>query len=509
VVDAAAAPATSGSATFEQYIDHSNPSLGTFSQSYSWSSQYCTKAGCPVVLFTPGEVNASGYGGYLTNATLTGQFAKAIGGAVILIEHRYWGESSPYADLSTKNMQYLTLNNSIHDLTHFARTVKLPFDKNGSSNADKAPWVLAGGSYSGALSAWTESVAPGTFWAYHASSAPVEAIYDYWQYFQPVNDGMPKNCSKDLGRVIDHIDHVLASGSEKEKHDLKDMFGLADVTANDDFGAALENGPWLWQSNRFYANGGFFEMCDAVENAGLYSNTTKTFMPGADGVGLAKALPGYANWFKKTFLPGWCEAYGYADWQGEMNVQCFNTHNASSPMYTDHTLSNGFDRQWQWFLCNEPFGYWQDGAPKNTNSLVSRFVTGDYWENQCQLFFPEQDGYTFGYAKGKREADVNAFTKGWSNTNTTRLLWVNGEFDPWRSSGVSSIFRPGGPLQSTEQAPVDIVPGGYHCSDLLMKNGQVNAGVAAVQQKEIDQIVAWVNEWPGKAPSYVKRTFEA
>jgi hypothetical protein len=41
------------------------------------------------------------------------------------------------------------------------------------------PWVLTGGSYSGALAAWTESIAPGTFWAYHASSAPVEAIYDF------------------------------------------------------------------------------------------------------------------------------------------------------------------------------------------------------------------------------------------------------------------------------------------------------------------------------------------
>ena len=76
-------------------------------------------------------------------------------------------------------MQHLTLKNSIADLTLFAKTVKLPFDKNGSSSATKAPWVLSGGSYSGALAAWTEHTAPGTFWAYHASSAPVEAISDY------------------------------------------------------------------------------------------------------------------------------------------------------------------------------------------------------------------------------------------------------------------------------------------------------------------------------------------
>lgn len=74
---------------------------------------------------------------------------------------RYWGESSPYADLTTENLQLLTLKQAIADFTYFAKTAALPFDKNGSSNADKAPWVFSGGSYSGALAAWTESTSPG------------------------------------------------------------------------------------------------------------------------------------------------------------------------------------------------------------------------------------------------------------------------------------------------------------------------------------------------------------
>ena len=95
---------------------------------------------------------------------------------------RFWGESSPYDDLTTENLQLLTLKQAIADFTYFAKTVDLPFDTNHASNADKAPWVFSGGSYSGALAAWTESTAPGTFWAYHASSAPVEAISDYVRF---------------------------------------------------------------------------------------------------------------------------------------------------------------------------------------------------------------------------------------------------------------------------------------------------------------------------------------
>lgn len=92
---------------------------------------------------------------------------------------RYWGESSPYADLTAQTLQLLTLHQAIQDFVNIAKTIALPFDTNHGSNADKAPWVFSGGSYSGALAAWIESMAPGTFWAYHASSAPVQAIEDY------------------------------------------------------------------------------------------------------------------------------------------------------------------------------------------------------------------------------------------------------------------------------------------------------------------------------------------
>jgi len=80
---------------------------------------------------------------------------------------------------------------------------------------------------------------------------------------------------------------------------------------------------------------------------------TNTTLPGAKGVGLETALAGYAQWFNDTYLPGTCAGYGYAEWQDPYSVQCFNTYNASSPMYTDTSLSNTFDRQWIWFLCNQ------------------------------------------------------------------------------------------------------------------------------------------------------------
>ena len=162
-------------------------------------------------------------------------------------------------------------------------------------------------------------------------------------------------------------------------------------------------------------------------------------------------------------------------------------------------MSNEVDRQWTWFLCNEPFAYWQDGAPEGTPSIVSRHVDAAYWQRQCALNFPTEGNYTFGSAKGKTVDTTNAYTGGWGNRNSTRLIWTNGEFDPWRSTSVSSSFRPGGPLESTPSQPLQVIPSGIHCSDLILKNGAVNAGVQTVIDNEIKQIKTWVDEFYSKS----------
>lgn len=77
---------------------------------------------------------------------------------------------------------------------------------------------------------------------------------------------------------------------------------------------------------------------------------------------------------------------------------------------------------------------------------------------------------------------------------------MNGELDPWRTAGVSSEFRPGGPLQSTEEIPVEIIPGGFHCSDLILKN-YIDPGVKKVVDREIEILKGWVAEWYVGKPS--------
>jgi hypothetical protein len=100
------------SSTFEQPIDHTNASVATFSQFYYYSDEWWTEGG-PVVFFTPGEVNVTGYGTYASLNRTTGVLASEISTAVNLLEHRYWRMSSAYVNLTTVNMQYLNLENAI------------------------------------------------------------------------------------------------------------------------------------------------------------------------------------------------------------------------------------------------------------------------------------------------------------------------------------------------------------------------------------------------------------
>lgn len=153
---------------------------------------------------------------------------------------------------------------------------------------------------------------------------------------------------------------------------------------------------------------------------------------------------------------------------------------------------------------------------------MSRYVTAEYFQRQCDLFFPREDNYTYGSAAGKTAEDVNTWTDGWNLVNTTRLLWANGlvsslgvylhvnysnsigdantdiaesEFDPWRSASVSSELRPGGPLASTEEAPVFLLSGATHCNDMYYRSGVANAGAAAVQRKQIETMSKWVEDF--------------
>ncbi|EIW61562.1 peptidase S28 [Trametes versicolor FP-101664 SS1] len=456
---------------FDQLIDHTNPSLGTFKQRFWTTAEWFEKGG-PVVLFTPGEANAQPYSGYLTNRTINGQIAQELGGVTIVLEHRYYGLSNPFPDLSVKSLKFHTIQQAIDDLEYFAKTVDLPMAGGDALKPGQAPWILIGGSYSGALTSFTVVNKPNLFQAAYASSAVVESITDYWGYFEPIRQFMPQNCSADVEAVIAHIDQVFTSKNTKEIDSIKALFNMSALTHLDDVAGALRNNLWDWQSlSPSSGYGAFHAFCDALEVKNGVS-------AGPKGWGVAHALPAWAA--------HWTGGY-YADLCGDQDVvSCLGTYNATQEFWTDTSIDNA-GRSWTWIVCNE-VGFYQEGAPINHPTLVTRLVQPAYDERQCTYWFPE--AFPIGTLPVPRVDQTNKAYHGWF-VNENHLFFANGHRDPWREA---TLAADGTNFRSTPGQPLAISDG-FHCSDLSTTNGNVDATVLAVQQQALKAIAGWIAEW--------------
>lgn len=149
-------------------------------------------------------------------------------------------------------------------------------------------------------------------------------------------------------------------------------------------------------------------------------------------------------------------------------------------------------------LCNEPFGWYQVGPPESDGcNIVSAQLRPEQYSRRCPLMFPETNGFVSGSVTGFTEKHLNMYTKGW-NAPYKRVFFANGEFDPWRSATLSSDYRPGGPVNTTD-APVYVVKGGVHTPELFID--EEDPYTWPVAEAAIKQMGIWLDEWekPKKA----------
>ncbi|KAI0072974.1 peptidase S28 [Panus rudis PR-1116 ss-1] len=466
-------PAYNTTYYFEQLIDHNNPKLGTFKQRF-WHTWEFYEDGGPIILMTPGEANAAPYTGYLTNKTINGQIAQQENGATIVLEHRFFGLSNPKPDLSDESLKLLTIQQAIDDLEYFAKNVKLPMPGGDHVGPDKAPWILIGGSYSGALTSYTVVNKPGLFSAAYASSAVVEAIVDYWGYYEPIRQFMPKNCSADVQAVIAHVDKVFTSKNQSAINETKALFGLEALEHLDDAAGALRNNLWAWQSlsPSTGTEGQFFKFCDALEVKNGVSAP-------ASGWGLDHALAAWGAYWKLTYIDILCDGMDVVD--------CFGSYDPTADFFTDTSVDNAH-RSWTWMVCNE-LGFLLEGVPVGHPTIVTRLVQPIYDERQCTYFFPK----TFRKPPVPKADQTNRKYAGW-DVKVDRLFFANGQRDPWREATVSAD---GHTVPNSPQMPI-AVSDGFHCSDLSTSNGVVDATVKKVQ----DQALATIHNWLAEGTSH-------
>ena len=99
-----------------------------------WVDRRHQQPGGPVLLLVGGEGEASP--AWLRAGALS-QYAAEHGAAMYVLEHRYYGHSRPTANLSTKELAWLSADQALADAARFIRAQRRPGEK----------WVALGGSY--------------------------------------------------------------------------------------------------------------------------------------------------------------------------------------------------------------------------------------------------------------------------------------------------------------------------------------------------------------------------
>ncbi|KHJ95410.1 serine carboxypeptidase S28 [Oesophagostomum dentatum] len=111
-------------------------------------------------------------------------WGKKFGAALFALEHRFYGESHPTPDQSVENLKYLSSRQALEDVANFIRSMNAKY-------GFKDPlWVTFGGSYSGALSLWARQAYPDLIIGAIGSSAPVNAVVDFWGYLEVVEEAL-------------------------------------------------------------------------------------------------------------------------------------------------------------------------------------------------------------------------------------------------------------------------------------------------------------------------------
>ncbi|MGK5082515.1 S28 family serine protease [Bdellovibrionota bacterium FG-1] len=417
---------------FEQKLNPSNPTdLRTFKQRYYVYSGYASGPSAPVVLYIGGEaplVPRSFMGGRFAD-----QVAQKLHAHLVGIEHRYYGDSQPFAMLTPENLQYLSSDNALMDLASIQKFLM-------TAKGLQGKWIAMGGSYPGALSAFYRLKYPELIAGSLASSAPVQAKNAFEEYDSHVTEVLGPVCSDALRKVVTAAESALAVGGA-DALAFKDRFSAASVKNDGDF---------------------LYLLADVTADAVQY---------------------GYPAKLCDQLVPALNPVQAYADYVRSFLKQREQTADDFSPAVAGRLGADESDgmRQWTYQSCRE-FGYWQDGHHDRARSVRSANLNADYDRGLCKRFF--------GLNSIADEAATNAkyYQPLLDPAQTSRILFTNGSVDPW--SELSITHQRGNDVNAnTFSAMID---GKAHCSDLYGPNSDDPLSLTRARQQFLDVAAQWV-----------------
>jgi thymus-specific serine protease len=129
---------------------------------------------------------------------------------LVNVEHRFYGESYPTLDMSTANLKYLSSQQGLADLARIIPYVKDQY------NTASSKVITVGGSYPGNMAAWFKLKYPHVSVGSIASSAPLTAKANFYEYMEVVNDALVyfsgQQCSDAFAAAAEAVQTLVAQG---------------------------------------------------------------------------------------------------------------------------------------------------------------------------------------------------------------------------------------------------------------------------------------------------------
>jgi serine protease 16 len=418
-------------AQLDHYSDVATGAVA-WKQRYSVDDTHWCGEGCPIFLGIGGESEAvpGEFAGLPLADTFIFTLAEQQGALIVILEHRFFGESVPTIDLATSNLRYLTTAQALADLARFTQYI-LRFNPAHAdalstpalalhANTATSKVVTFGYSYPGALSAWARLKYPSLFAGAVASSAPVYAENRAIQSAQvcgaalshpPV--GGSAACVTATADAISKLMALVKSttpmGSSPEiPKGLRPCTAINNANELAQYETNVLTPFRIAAQNCFLGNATAWDGNPLGEIGPMCKALTNSSVPALDGLAAAARYP---------------TRYDSNDciWSEYDGSYLANT--------TVDTKSSG--RQWWWLMCNELGwfnGYDTSGTDHPFVALTS--VTLETWLKTCRDAYGLPDSYS--------GANTN-----WTNTyygsrdlQVENIVLPNGNMDPWHAFGL-------------------------------------------------------------------------
>ena len=421
-------------------------------QRYWLNKEFWGGPGAPIFVFIGGEGQESC--SRLTDRMNVYNMAKEHNGMMMNVEHRFYGESYPTVDMSTRNLQYLTSQQALADLSRIITHVK------GDLHTTASKVITVGGSYPGNMAAWFRLKYPSITHGSIASSAPLTAQTNFPEYMEVVGQSIihfsGQSCHDAIEVAAEKVAALFGEGAGSNGWAQldTDFKTCSPIGSEKDLSILLSDLMGNVQGTVQYNN----------EHSGIMNVTNICDVMTASTDSYSQFVELSALYREENGVE--CED---ASWQDTLDGYL-------QPIEKDPTNAG---RPWTYQTCNE-FGYFQ-----TTDSEQQPFHS---WKLLGMPFYNALCFEGFDHWRSEPQVDWINQVYGSTDIQGTNIIFAAGTIDPWHALGVTNYTAP---LQQESETPVYIL-GTAHCHDLYAPASSDPAELTQAREVEAAIVAKWL-----------------